>query len=285
MEDLSQQSVYVLIPVHNRKTISLDCLQNLKQTGDLEKYQIVVIDDGSSDGTGMAIREQYPQVKVLEGDGDLWWSGAIAKGMNYAYQQGAKHIIWLNDDCLPEKDALQLMVNFLETHPTTFVSASSYVAGSELPESTGVWGRKRLFAQSEDVVYVQGMSGFCVGMTVEIYKHIGTPDFKRFPHYYADVAYTLKATRSGFSAAILGAARVKLTKNNEPIHSFKNYYHKVSNYSLLFWSCKSPYYLPSQYFYHIEKYGRIPGIALFSLKLISWFTQWLLLSVSRTVQS
>jgi glycosyltransferase involved in cell wall biosynthesis len=49
------KSVFILIPVHNRKTITLACLEALEKNSDLERYQVVVIDDGSTDGTGQAI--------------------------------------------------------------------------------------------------------------------------------------------------------------------------------------------------------------------------------------
>jgi GT2 family glycosyltransferase len=74
----TEQFVYIIIPVHNRKQITIACLENLNTCGDLQKYRVIVVDDGSKDGTAEAIREQYPMVEILTGDGNLWWMGAIA---------------------------------------------------------------------------------------------------------------------------------------------------------------------------------------------------------------
>jgi GT2 family glycosyltransferase len=55
-------SVYILIPVHNRKAITLTCLATLQRHGDLDRYQVVVIDDGSTDGTAEAIQTSFPSL-------------------------------------------------------------------------------------------------------------------------------------------------------------------------------------------------------------------------------
>jgi GT2 family glycosyltransferase len=46
------KSVHIIIPVHNRKTLTLACLENLKTNGDLNKHHVIVVDDGSGDRVG-----------------------------------------------------------------------------------------------------------------------------------------------------------------------------------------------------------------------------------------
>ena len=65
-----KEPVYIIIPVHNRKQITLKCLENLDKSGDLQQYHVVVVDDGSTDGTTEAINNLFPDVKVLPGDGN-----------------------------------------------------------------------------------------------------------------------------------------------------------------------------------------------------------------------
>jgi len=45
---MNNKSVYIIIPVHNRKAFTLGCLKNLKTNSDLQKYHVIVVDDGSS---------------------------------------------------------------------------------------------------------------------------------------------------------------------------------------------------------------------------------------------
>jgi len=271
-----KQSVYIIIPVHNRKAFTLACLENLKTNGDLQKYQVIVVDDGSSDRTAEEVVGNYPEVTILKGDGNLWWTGAIALGMQYAYDQGATNFIWLNDDCLLETNTLDLIVEFLRSHPNAIVGAACYPSESGLLVETGFRGKNRIKALENEVVEVDGLSGYCVGISASIFKEIGAPDANKFRQYTGDGMYTLKATRAGFKAYILGKAKVNLVAEQDPIHNFSHYVQKAKNRNLksIFWNYKSPYHLPTQFYYHTYKYGFLMGLPLFTAKLFSWLVRF-----------
>lgn len=267
--------VYVIIPVHNRKETTLNCLANLKQLGDLQRYQIIVVDDGSTDGTASAIKTLYPEVKVLNGDGNLWWTGAMALGMEYAHAQGAKYFIWLNDDCLPQSQTLPSIVEFMEIHPDTIASASFYILETtDAVISSGFKGRKSLAANPGEVIYVDGTSGWCVGIPASVFSTIGVPEVHKFPHYGGDSMYTLKATRSGFKACLLGDATAMLLELGNSRCSFASYCNSELNFvdltRSLFWDKKSLFRLPTQFFYHLARYGIFLGTLLFLAKLFFW---------------
>jgi len=80
---LENESIYIILPAHNRKLITLSCLLRLREAGDLQRYHVLIVDDGSTDSTKEVVSNQYPEVKVLEENGNLWWTGAIRKGMMY----------------------------------------------------------------------------------------------------------------------------------------------------------------------------------------------------------
>lgn len=273
---MNNKSIYIIIPVHNRKMLTLACLENLNTNGDLQKYQVILVDDGSSDRTAEEVAMQYPKVTLLKGDGNLWWTGAIALGMTYAYNQGATHFIWLNDDCLTESNTLDLLIDFLQDHPDSIVGAACYEAESGLLVETGFEGKTRVKALVNEVANVDGLSGYCVAISANIFKYIGAPDADKFRQYAGDGMYTLKATRSGFKAYILGKAKVTLVEEKDPIHNFSNYVKKFKNRTLksIFWNYKSPYHLPTQFYYHTHKYGILIGIPLFTAKSISWLIRF-----------
>jgi GT2 family glycosyltransferase len=204
-------SVFIIIPVHNRRDITLQCLKTLHQNGDLESHKVVVVDDGSTDGTAEAIQASYPLVKVLYGNGQLWWTGAIAKGMEYAYQQGANFFIWLNDDTFPYPDAISQLIKHCSALPNRIAAAQCY-ATDELVEPTyGGQIKHLLLVQLVSTAPGQRrscdcMSGNLVCLPRSIVDDIGYPPEKELPHCHTDVVYTLMAKRSGYDLQVLGDA-------------------------------------------------------------------------------
>ena len=65
-------TVFVVIAVHNRRVITSQCLEKLQKQS-YNPVKIIVIDDGSTDGTAEMIRKDYPNVIILIGDGNFWW--------------------------------------------------------------------------------------------------------------------------------------------------------------------------------------------------------------------
>ena len=62
--------IYIVIPVFNRKQFTKDCLDSLRKQTD-KRFKVVVVDDGSTDGTSDMLKEEYPEVHILYGDGNL----------------------------------------------------------------------------------------------------------------------------------------------------------------------------------------------------------------------
>nr|WP_290226443.1 glycosyltransferase family 2 protein [Trichocoleus desertorum] len=201
--------VYILIPVHNRRAITLDCLDTLQRNGDLDRYSVVVIDDGSTDGTAEVISGAYPVVTVLQGDGKLWWTGAIAKGMEYAYHQGADYFIWLNDDTLPLPTALTQLVEQCRAAPRCIATGQCYASTQLLKPSYG--GQIKRSFSIQLIATPKGqkracdcMSGNLVCLPRSAVVDIGYPPAKQLPHCRADIVYTLNAKRAGYDLKVVG---------------------------------------------------------------------------------
>lgn len=108
--------VAVAIACHNRKATTLRCLSSL-QRQDLPAdivLEITVMDDGSSDGTAAALRAVEPNIRLLQGDGSLYWGGAMAQALAVidaaAGQPAPDFVLWLNDDVELEPGAIANLV-------------------------------------------------------------------------------------------------------------------------------------------------------------------------------
>src|ERR1044071_9943972 len=92
-------AIYIIIPVHNRLEATRRCLESLRNQM-FTRFQILLVDDGSTDGTSEFVKENYPDVMLLTGDGNLWWTGAINLGIRYALLRGSANdaVLVINND-------------------------------------------------------------------------------------------------------------------------------------------------------------------------------------------
>ncbi|MEP6787005.1 MAG: glycosyltransferase, partial [Acidobacteriota bacterium] len=100
--------IEIVSPVRNRREITLQCLRSLERidAAGLDIHTIIV-DDGSIDGTSDAIRQGFPDVEIIYGNGNLWCSGAANLGIERALQYEPDYILLINDDTVFDSNFLQ----------------------------------------------------------------------------------------------------------------------------------------------------------------------------------
>jgi GT2 family glycosyltransferase len=264
----------IIIPVHNRREVTLRCLRHLKGLGLQENFRVVVVDDGSADGTSRAISAEFPEIVLLQGDGELYWTGAMLLGMQRSLKIDAKFLFWLNDDCLPEPGCLERMLEYLQMNPRSVCGASCFTEASLVPVKTAFRGRTDFSAFGNSVTEVQGLSGYCVGIPAQLCSEVGLPNAKRLPHYAGDTIYTLRAYRKGYRVVLLADAKAcLLDKHDQSGFKERALASRDGRGEFIrktFFEKKSMYYLRGQYWYHSYKYGFPVGAIYFLCKLLRW---------------
>lgn len=96
------QTVAVLLTCFNRKAKTLASLARLFEAKEAYNnnldLSIFLTDDGSTDGTGHAVRALYPNATVLRGNGNLYWAGGMRNSWNEALKGDFDAFLLLNDD-------------------------------------------------------------------------------------------------------------------------------------------------------------------------------------------
>lgn len=203
----------VITPVHNTREKILGLLAHLTERLRIAPEALVIVDDGSTDGTGASIRERYPAATLLQGDGSLLWTGAIYLGMEKALATGADYIFWLNHDCRPEPGALEKLTGALRDNPRAgCIGAYCHIAGfPQYPVNPGFknFAPLEIKAGSAELVRADGLNGNFVGFRADAVRRVGLPDARRHPHY-GDGPYTIRFSRAGFDVLVHTGARAEL---------------------------------------------------------------------------
>ena len=252
---------YIIIPVYNRRNITLKCLNRISQFNLLDICQVVVVDDGSTDSTSEAIKEQYPEIHIIKGDGNLWWAGAIAKGMEYAINQGAEYLIWLNDDCQIFEDAIPKLLDACIENPRMIIGGKSLKSENDPSPSYGGIIRKGLRIKPIYGGECDGLAGNLVCLPKEVVETIGYPDYEKFPQYFCDVIYTNQAKRKGFKLLIAEEVNTFCEDDNKTKNWFEKSYdikeimaQRFNKKSSSYWSARIRYEFRFLGVYGITKY-------------------------------
>ncbi len=119
--------IAVILTCFNRRETTLACLDRLgNQTAvqaelagegrePLASLHIFLVDDGSTDGTGDAIRDRFPEVTIIQGDGNLFWNRGMHRSWSEAIEHGGfDYYFLLNDDTILFPDALETLLQAAE---------------------------------------------------------------------------------------------------------------------------------------------------------------------------
>ena len=200
--------LYIIIPVFNRWRYTRACLESLRQQTS-QAFRTVVVDDGSTDETAAALAQDFPEVEVVTGDGNLFWTAGVNAGIRRALALGATRVMTLNNDVITAPDFVAQMLAAADLHPTAVLGSLEFDANT----NQVIYGGERLDFRTNTrydlldelpanqrlglhpVTYLPGR-GLLIPRAV--IDKIGLFDEKRLPHYLADFDYTSVARRAGF---------------------------------------------------------------------------------------
>jgi GT2 family glycosyltransferase len=194
------KSLAVLITCHNRREKTLSCLRALYDCQLPKNYSldIFLVDDGSTDGTGTAVAEDFPAAHVIPGNGQLYWN----RGMHLAWETASKHkeynfYLWLNDDTLLFQEALTIMLNYSQIVENKRIIVGATCSKNGNPTYGGYIYREKRIQPNGEWQVCDYFNGNIVLVPRFIYNLLGNLE-NRFRHYLGDIDYGMRASKLGF---------------------------------------------------------------------------------------
>ena len=193
-------------------------------------FTVIVVDNGSTDGSQAAVREKYPGMKLIENGRNLGFGEGINEGIRYSLAQRAEWVLLLNNDIAVAPDMLSELMNVAVSDTSIGMLAPKiyyysrpdtlWYAGGEINYWTGIVshrgvGRKDCgqFEGVEDTAYITGCAML---IRREALEKVGMFDPVYSPGYTEDADLSTRAVRAGYRLVYVPGAKL---------------WHKVSSFS------------------------------------------------------
>lgn len=254
--------VAIIIPTFNRKTLLKSVLMLIGEQTIKPDY-VIVINDGSSDGTEQMLNSVFPNVIQIKGDGNLWWTKSVNVGIKYVLDNlpDVKGIILQNDDVGLNNDWLEKLLRRVEDNPKSLVGCINV---DSVDKKTITWAGKRMhtwFAISyyyyrgddindlSDIKTIESFDliGRGIYIPVDVFGVVGLFDDKHFVQC-GDPELPIRARLAGFNLIVATDAVVYDMVDETPKINIKKYY-TSKDFKYLFFDFRSSAFWKYRYYY------------------------------------
>jgi GT2 family glycosyltransferase len=271
----SLPKVAIVIVNWNKKSDVLTLLDSLRDLN-YPDYDIIVVDNASTDGSVEAIRERFPDIELIVNKENLGGTGGFNTGMRCAIQKGTYKYIWLLDnDVRIQTNTLTELVTVMENDEKIGIAGSRIIepdtditveCGSYLRKDTiGVipYLRNAKKIYDYDVVDVDYVAVCSALVRMSILKHVGLMD-ERFFIFWDDMDWGMSIKKKGFRVVAVPRSIVyhpSFTERDRGL--LTNYYYGIRNSLLTYAKHFSNYKLMMILYNFFRHY--IKGIIFFYL--------------------
>lgn len=136
----------IIIVNYNTKELTKQTLQSIFKYNHNLEYEVIVVDNASTDGSVNMIRREFPQVILIESKDNLGFSKANNIGIRKAK---GRYILLLNSDTVLEDNTLEIMLEFMDSNPDVGAAGCKVV----LPDGSLDKACKRSFPTPLNALY------------------------------------------------------------------------------------------------------------------------------------
>lgn len=204
--------VAIIVLTYDKFEDTVECLDSVLRSK-FSDFEVVLVDNHSTDGSIEKLRERYPAVHHVGNDRNLGVAGGRNAGWAYTREHVAAEILlFLDNDTVVEPDTLGVLVSYLESNADAgILCAKCYTAppsttimstGMSVNLYTGAIGDvgsgERDVGQYNESKVVAACGGFCFLVRQSVFEDCGGLDEGYNPYGWEDVDFCLRARRMGY---------------------------------------------------------------------------------------
>lgn len=212
--------VWIIVVNWNQQQLTLECLASLRAAAD-PACRVLLVDNGSTDGSAAAVRREFPEVEVLETGVNLLYAGGNNAGIVRALAEGAQLIVLLNNDTVVDPGCMRHLRSRMEADPRCGIAGPKiyyagardriWYAGGEMSFWKGELWHRGIRESDHGQYDVPGKTGYVTGCCLmirrEALERAGMLD-ESFRMYGEDADLCMRVRRAGFDIQYEPAARV-----------------------------------------------------------------------------
>lgn len=217
----------IVIVNYNGKGILCNCIESIYKSSSTVNFEIILVDNASSDGSVETIKKEFPEVQVLVNQENKGFSFANNRGIEIAK---GDYILLLNNDTLILPGQLDIMLKFMQEHQDVGAvgpkllnpDGSFQMSFWSFPNLFTEFNRRiinlfafanyRFFKDLLEDLYIKEkeidwVSGACLMVRRKTIEDVGILD-ENFFMYFEDVDWCYRIRRKGWKIYFLPIARI-----------------------------------------------------------------------------
>lgn len=190
---------------------TIACLASL-QLQDYPSFNLLVVDNASTDGSVDQIKLAMPSVELLQTGANLGFGGGCNVGMRHAFSRGADYVWLINSDATADPHALSALVRVAEKTPA-LGAVGSVLYEADQQDRIQLWGggRVQLWSGQSTHRRLPGRLDFISGASVllrrEAMAEVGFFDESTFFMYWEDTDLGFRLRQAGWQLAVAEDSR------------------------------------------------------------------------------
>ena len=129
----TQLDVSVILVNWNTRDILRDCLKSVYEQVGFVKFEVIVVDNASTDGSYDMVRNLFPKIMLISNDTNIGYAAAVNQGMRVAK---GRYFLILNSDTLICDRAIEKTTVYADDHPQAAVIGCQVYGKREIPQLT-----------------------------------------------------------------------------------------------------------------------------------------------------